>query len=382
MKKTKYEERKEKGKKGVPVTLVKALGYFLAHAEVKTAHENVVGKNNGKSNHLKSTFQRRCCGEQGEKIGTKYGKLKAKAIDHSFYSNHFEPVATMTLTEPDEISNRFKMGGLPAAGNSSDHIYLCVEYKLENANKDYKDEDAGKHMLQLETASAFMLRLENASMFTGVLMKKKPAEGKEENSALEKENAELKKQVKTLTENAAAANAPSVTTEAAKPKKKKDGEKKGLLAKVKNFFYKDDKLDWKTVVPTVGLGLGAVAAVAGAGVSMGVLGPEEKNMSGIAKAGIAAATLAGVGAAGYYGYKNYKAGKDDSEVDDADREVSLGGSGKSKKRHKSKDKKTEKGSNTMLLIFGGLAVLAVLAFLFLGKTEEKSASPLEGDELV
>jgi len=187
----------------------------------------------------------------------------------------------------------------------------------------------------------------------------------------------------TKLQDAAAAKAASGTTSGTSKPKAGTDEKKGMLTKVKDFFYnKDDKLNWKRVVPTVGLGLGAVAAVAGAGVSMGVLGPEENNMSGIAKAGIAAATLAGVGAAGYYGYKNYKAGKDDSEVDDADREVSLGGSGKSKKRHKSKDKKTEKGSNTMLLIFGGLAVLAVLAFLFLGKTEEKSASPLEGDELV
>merc|ERR1711964_719159 len=142
-------------------------------------------------------------------------------------------------------------------------------------------------------------------------------------------------------------------------------EDEGYLTKFKNFFYDEDnkKLDWKNwkkVVPTVGLGLGAVAAVAGAGVKMGVLGQEEKGMSGMAKAGIAAAALAGVGAAAY-GYKKYKAGQDDSEVDDADREVSLGEAKKNKKNRKNKGKKDqdEKGSSKMLLIFGGLAVLAV-----------------------
>jgi len=334
-------EKKQKSKKGEKqVVHVKALGYFLNNSEVKSAHAEVAGKDKP----LWSTWQRRCCGEQGEKVGTKKGELQPKAIDHSFYSDHFTPLATMALKNPKEIYDRFNLGGLPAAGNSSDHLYLCVEYKLN---------------------------------------KKKSALTLEES---EKERESLAKQVKRLNAEAAA-NATSGTTAGTSKPKTVTEEKKdeGMLSKVKNFFYtsgKDKKLDWKKVVPTVGLGLGAVAAVAGAGVSMGVLGPEEKNMSGIAKAGIAAATLAGVGAAGYYGYKNYKAGKDDSEVDDADREVSLGGSGKSKKRHKSKDKKTEKGSNTMLLIFGGLAVLAVLAFLFLGKTEEKSASPLEGDELV
>jgi len=283
-------------------------------------------------------------GEQGEKIVTKDSLLKnsARDIDHSFYRG-LTPLATMVLADETEISKRFENGGLPAAGNSSDHVYLCVEYELD---QQVIEEDSAMERIKIE-------------------------------------NNRLKTEVRTLKE----ATASGTTAGTSKPKAGTD-EKKGMLTKFKDFFYtsskggEEKKLNWKTVVPTVGLGLGAVAAVAGAGVSMGVLGPEEKNMSGIAKAGIAAATLAGVGAAGYYGYKNYKAGKDDSEVDDADREVSLGGSGKSKKRHKSKDKKTEKGSNTMLLIFGGLAVLAVLAFLFLGKTEEKSASPLEGDELV
>merc|ERR1711964_66012 len=328
--------------------IVKALDYFMKKANVKTAHKEVVSTNK----HLESTWQRRCCGEQGEKILSKSAKeLKeiSKHIDHSFYRGLI-PLAAMVLADEEEISNRFESGGLPAAGNSSDHIYLCVEYKMDD-NYKFKPND--------------------------------------EKSALEeseKEKVRLEERVNTLEKEAAAkaasgttAGTPTTTTVTTAK------EDEGMLAKVKNFFYTsggEKKLDWKKVVPTVGLGLGAVAAIAGAGVSMGVLGPEEKNMSGIAKAGIAAATLAGVGAAGYYGYKNYKAGKDDSEVDDADREVSLGGSEKRKKRHKNKDKKTEKGSNTMLLFFGGLVVLAVLAFLFLGKTEKKSAAPLEGDELV
>merc|ERR1711964_905511 len=113
-----------------------------------------------------------------------------------------------------------------------------------------------------------------------------------------KENKSLVKQVKELNAKVAA-NAASAPTDT-----NKNAEDEGYLTKFKNFFYDEDnkKLDWKNwkkVVPTVGLGLGAVAAVAGAGVKMGVLGQEEKGMSGMAKAGIAAAALAGVGAAAY-----------------------------------------------------------------------------------
>merc|ERR1711964_343287 len=330
--------------------IVKALDYFMKKANVKTAHKEVVSTNK----HLESTWQRRCCGEQGEKILSKSAKeLKeiSKHIDHSFYRGLI-PLAAMVLADEEEISNRFESGGLPAAGNSSDHIYLCVEYKMDD-NYKFKPND--------------------------------------EKSALEeseKEKVRLEERVNTLEKEAAAkaasgttAGTPTTTTVTTAK------EDEGMLAKVKNFFYTsggEKKLDWKKVVPTVGLGLGAVAAVAGAGVKMGVLGQEEKGMSGMAKAGIAAAALAGVGAAAY-GYKKYKAGHDDSEVDDADREVSLGEAKKNKKNRKNKGKKDqdEKSSNKMLLIFGGLAVLAaVVAFLFLGKAEKKSASPLEGDELV
>merc|ERR1711964_501077 len=108
---------------------ISGLNYFMDHAELKTAHKTVVEK------HLMSTWQRRCCGEQGEKIVTKANALKehAKDIDHSFYRG-FTPLAAMTLPEDKEgkteIEKRWGQGGLPAAGNSSDHIYLCVEYEL------------------------------------------------------------------------------------------------------------------------------------------------------------------------------------------------------------------------------------------------------------
>merc|ERR1711964_483082 len=325
------------GKKGKQ--RIHALEYFMDHAGVKTAHKEVVGK------HLMSTWQRRCCGEQGEKIKTKTNPLSdhAKDIDHSFYRG-FKPLAAMTLPKDKngktEVELRWGKGGLPAAGNSSDHIYLCVEYQFGG---DIKPTTKYPQMI--------------------ILPKKK----------------EQKKEKKPK---------ENVPQAAPKPKSTKTPEDEGMLTKFKNFFYDEDnkKLDWKNwkkVVPTVGLGLGAVAAVAGAGVKMGVLGQEEKGMSGMAKAGIAAAALAGVGAAAY-GYKKYKAGQDDSEVDDADREVSLGESKKNKKNRKSKGKKDqdEKGSSKMLLIFGGLAVLAVVAFLVFGKAEKKSATPLEGDELV
>merc|ERR1711900_72573 len=102
----------------------------------------------------------------------------------------------------------------------------------------------------------------------------------------------------------------------------------------------------------------------------------------IASAGIAAA-VAGVGAASWFGYKKYKRGQDDSEYDE-DRDVDLGGSKKGRKGRKNKKKKkNEKGNNNMLFLLGGLAVLAVVAFLFLGKTKkESSAYELEGEELV
>merc|ERR1711964_523951 len=103
-----------------------ALKYFTENARVVTAYEVVTG------DHLMSTWQRRCCGEQGEKIVTKENALKnhAKAIDHSFYRG-FIPLAVMDLPVIDgktEIEWRWGEGGLPAADNSSDHIYACVEY--------------------------------------------------------------------------------------------------------------------------------------------------------------------------------------------------------------------------------------------------------------
>merc|ERR1711964_440477 len=93
----------------------------------KTAHREVT------CDDLDSTWQRRCCGEQGEKVETKDGQLrtKNKAIDHSFYIGEFVPQAAMVLSDPLEIERRFNQGGLPAAGNSSDHIYVCVEYTLD-----------------------------------------------------------------------------------------------------------------------------------------------------------------------------------------------------------------------------------------------------------
>merc|ERR1711964_384859 len=46
------------------------------------------------------------------------------------YIGEFVPQAVMILSDPLEIERRFNQGGLPAAGNSSDHIYVCVEYTL------------------------------------------------------------------------------------------------------------------------------------------------------------------------------------------------------------------------------------------------------------
>jgi len=91
----------------------------------KTAHKEITGI------HLLSTFQRRCCGEQGDKIKTKTDKLfnHAKAIDHSFYRGLF-PRGAMILKDPLEVAKRFNAGGLPAAANSSDHIYACIEYSM------------------------------------------------------------------------------------------------------------------------------------------------------------------------------------------------------------------------------------------------------------
>merc|ERR1711964_534576 len=54
-------------------------------------------------------------------------KVHAKQIDHSFYFGLY-PIATMLMGDPHEIERRFQSGGLPVAGNSSDHLYLCVEY--------------------------------------------------------------------------------------------------------------------------------------------------------------------------------------------------------------------------------------------------------------
>merc|ERR1711964_819275 len=104
----------------------------------KTAHREIT------CDDLDSTWQRRCCGEQGEKVETKDGPLrtKTKAIDHSFYIGEFVPQAAMILSDPLEIERRFNQGGLPAAGNSSDHIYVCVEYTLDGdvskVDKKYK----------------------------------------------------------------------------------------------------------------------------------------------------------------------------------------------------------------------------------------------------
>merc|ERR1711964_747770 len=104
----------------------------------KTAHREIT------CDDLDSTWQRRCCGEQGEKVETKDGQLrtKTKAIDHSFYIGEFVPQAAMILSDPLEIERRFNQGGLPAAGNSSDHIYVCVEYTLDGdvskVDKKYK----------------------------------------------------------------------------------------------------------------------------------------------------------------------------------------------------------------------------------------------------
>merc|ERR1711900_12390 len=93
-----------------------------------------------------------------------------------------------------------------------------------------------------------------------------------------------------------------------------------MATKFKNFFYKDEKLDLVKVIPTVAAGLGLAAL--GTGAAVGAFAPEEKGLSGMAKAGIAAA-VAGVGAIGAVAYRKYKAGQDDSEVDSEDREVSL-----------------------------------------------------------
>jgi len=164
----------------------------------------------------------------------------------------------------------------------------------------------------------------------------------------------------------------------------KDLVKKGRFEKAKDWFYTADgekKLNWWKVGPTAVASAGIAALTTGAAV--GAFSPEEKGLSGMAKAGIAAA-VAGVGAASWFGYKKYKRGQDDSEYDDEDRDVDLGGSKKGRKGRKNKKKKkNEKGSNNMLFLLGGLAVLAVVAFLFLGKAKKESSSyELEGEELV
>merc|ERR1711964_617339 len=120
--------------------------------------------------------------------------------------------------------------------------------------------------------------------------------------------------------------------------------------------YDGDKLNWWKVGPTAVASAGIAALTTGA--AMGALSPEEKGLSGMAKAGIAAA-VAGVGAASWFGYKKYKRGQDDSEYDDEDRDVDLSGSKKGRKGRKNKKKKkNEKGNNNMLFLLGGLAVLA------------------------
>merc|ERR1711964_198901 len=185
-------------------TIIKALQYFMEHAGVKTAHKNVVG------NHLMSTWQRRFCGEQGEKIVTKANPLSehAKDIDHSFYRG-FTPLAAMTLpligkTGKTEVELRWGKGGLPAAGNSSDHIYLCVEYQFGG---DIKPTTKYPQM---------------------IILPKKKEQKKEKKDKKPKENV------------------PQKNNKAApKPKSTKTPEDEGYLTKFKNFFYDEDnkKLD-------------------------------------------------------------------------------------------------------------------------------------------
>jgi len=112
----------------------------MREAGVYTGHAQITGS------HLVSTWQRRCCGEQGEKIVSKKDGLirHSKAIDHSFFRG-FTPKATMSLPNDNlksrgenamtEIEERWQAGGLPAAGNSSDHIYCCVEYEMLSESK-------------------------------------------------------------------------------------------------------------------------------------------------------------------------------------------------------------------------------------------------------
>merc|ERR1712000_682382 len=96
------------------------------------------------------------------------------------------------MEDEDEIKDRWQKGGLPCAGNSSDHIYLCVEYKM--------DEEAEKKNGQ-------------NSYFNTPYVRRTRVKA-EENSALEesqKENKMLTELVNRL-EKAAAANAAPGTT--------------------------------------------------------------------------------------------------------------------------------------------------------------------------
>merc|ERR1711964_358416 len=87
-------------------------------------------------------------------------KVHAKQIDHSFYFGLY-PIATMLMGDPHEIERRFQSGGLPVAGNSSDHLYLCVEYST--------NEEEGKNALTFheqirEDYNAMAETVYNASM--------------------------------------------------------------------------------------------------------------------------------------------------------------------------------------------------------------------------
>jgi len=119
---------------------ISELEKVLINTKLRTAYKEVTGK------HIKSTYQRRCCGEQGEKIVTKNVPLRnyAKDIDHSFYSRHFEAQGVMTLKDENWIDTHLQAGGLPAACNSSDHIYVCAEYSFNDEVPDQPKTPCGR----------------------------------------------------------------------------------------------------------------------------------------------------------------------------------------------------------------------------------------------
>merc|ERR1711964_937559 len=324
---------------------ISGLNYFMDHAELKTAHKEVVEK------HLMSTWQRRCCGEQGEKIVSKTNDLKdhAKDIDHSFYRG-FKPLAAMTLPVEDgktEIERRWNKGGLPSAGNSSDHIYLCVEYEFDGDFKVKKREPKTEYKYTV-------VKIE----------KKKPK--KKAKKPKKKQNADAK------------ANKPAA------------GAKRAAKAEKDAAANKSDKEWYKKPTHVAAAVAGATALGAIASSPWWLL--EEKSSISKTISDNKVATFIGsalvIPALCFGAYKLYqkyfapKVEENDSECDSDDANVKCtsrsGKTGKKKKRSNKGEKPCSKRT-IIIAIVVSLVILAAVYFLVFNETEETGSEYPEGD---